>query len=162
MKTGSVRSVMAALLIMLSLPGLAQNASKPAKPVDIESDRMEIKDKEKQAIFTGNVNAKRADVTLTCDSLVVDYSETKQSDGTTKSEVSNLNAKGHVGIVNAKQKITGEWATMNVKTNDVVVGGNVVLVQGDTTLRGPKLTANLDTNKVEVSGGRVKGSFLPK
>jgi lipopolysaccharide export system protein LptA len=162
MKTATVRSMMAALLMVVTLPALAEDTAKQAKPVDIESDRMEIKDKEKQAVFTGNVNAKRSDVTLTCDSLVVDYSETKQSDGTTKSEVTNLDAKGHVVIVTAKQKITGEWAKMNVTTNDVVVGGNVVLVQGDTVLKGPKLTANLDTNKVEVSGGRVKGSFLPK
>ncbi len=142
--------------------GFGQEAKKPDKPVDIEADQMEIKDKEKQAIFTGNVDAKRSDVTLRCDRLVVDYGEAKQADGTNKTEVSKLDATGNVVIITAKEKITGDWAKMNVKTNDLVVGGNVTLVQGNTVLRGQKLNANLDTNKVEMSGGRVKGSFLPK
>lgn len=153
----------AALMFMLAAqPGFAEDAKKPDKPVDIESDQMEIKDKEKQAIFTGNVDAKRSDVTLRCDRLVVDYGETKQADGTSKTEVSKLDATGNVVIITAKEKITGDWAKMNVKTNDLVVGGNVTLVQGNTVLKGQKLNANLDTNKVEMSGGRVKGSFLPK
>ena len=155
-------ATVAALFLAAAPLSWADDAKKPAKPVDIESDQMEIKDKEKQAIFTGNVDAKRSDVTLKCDRLVVDYGETKQDDGTTKTEVSKLDATGHVVIVTTKEKITGDWAKMNVKTNDLVVGGNVTLVQGDTVLKGQKLMANLDTNKVEMSGGRVKGSFLPK
>jgi lipopolysaccharide export system protein LptA len=156
-------AIASAILLFWSIaqPGLAQEAKKD-QAVDIESDRMEIKDKESQAIFSGNVNAKRADVSLSCDKLIVDYGEAKQADGSTTTEVSSLEASGHVTIVTAKQKITGAWAKMNVKTNDLVVGGNVTLVQGDTVLKGPRLSANLDTNKVEMSGGRVKGSFLPK
>lgn len=132
------------------------------KPVDIEADQMEIHDKEKKAIFRGNVVAKRTDVTLNCDTLTVDYGEVKQADGTNKNDVTHLDAQGHVVIVTAKEKITGDWATLEVKTNILDVGGNVTLVQGDTVLRGKKLHANLDTNQMEMTGGRVKGSFLPK
>ena len=131
-------------------------------PVDIESDRMEIREKENQATFTGNVIAKRPDVTLNSDTLVVDYGDVKQADGTTKNEVTNLDAKGHVVIVTAKEKITGDWAKMNPKTNILDVGGSVTVTQGETVLRGGHLHANLDTNQMDLTGGRVKGSFLPK
>ena len=131
------------------------------KPVDIEADKMEIQDKENKAIFTGNVHAKRPDVTLDCDLLVVDFVDTKQADGTSKTEVANLDATGNVVIVTERQKITGEHATMDPRTDILVVTGNVVLTQGKTVLRGPKLNANLKTNKMDMTGGRVKGSFVP-
>ena len=131
------------------------------KPVDIEADKMEIQDKENKAIFTGNVHAKRPDVTLDCDLLVVDFVDAKQADGTSKTEVTNLDATGDVVIVTERQKITGEHATMDPRTDILVVTGNVVLTQGKTVLRGPKLNANLKTNKMDMTGGRVKGSFVP-
>ena len=161
--------------LALCRPGLAEDtpavkASAPAattetkkeKPVDIEADRMEIHEKENKATFTGNVVAKRPDVTLTSDLLVVDYADVKQPDGTTKNEVTNLDATGHVVITTAKQKITGERAKMNPKTNILEVDGGATVTQGETTLHGGHLHANLDTDQMEMTGGRVKGSFLPK
>ena len=50
-------ATVAALFLAAAPLSWADDAKKPAKPVDIESDQMEIKDKEKQAIFTGNVDA---------------------------------------------------------------------------------------------------------
>ena len=71
-------------LCLLAAPGLAETTAeqaaaakteKAAKPkkgavpkeVNIEADQMEILDEKKQAVFKGNVDAKRADVHLTCD-----------------------------------------------------------------------------------------------
>ncbi|MBI3673006.1 MAG: hypothetical protein HY245_06250 [Rhizobiales bacterium] len=108
-----------------------------SKPVDIEADQMEVLNKEKKAIFRGNVIAKRSDVTLNTDLLNVDYEEVKQADGTSKNDVTRLEATGNVVITTAKEKITGEWAKMNPKTNELEVGGSeVVVVQGQTTIRG--------------------------
>ena len=133
------------------------------KPVDIESDQMEIRDKEKKAIFRGGVIAKRPGQTLNSDTLVVDYGEVKQADGSTKTDVTKLDAQGHVTIVTAKETITGEWAKLDVKSNILEVGGSDVTVkQGTTILRGKHLNANLDTGQMDLTGGRVKGSFLPK
>jgi lipopolysaccharide export system protein LptA len=143
-------------------PDAAPTAKKKDKPVDIEADQMEIRDKEKKAIFTGHVHAKRTDVTLDCDTLVVDYGETKQPDGSNKTDVTNLDATGHVVIVTSKQKITGDHAVMDPKANKLVVTGQVEVTQGETVMRGPELHADLNTNVMEMSGGRVTGSFLPK
>ena len=43
-----------------------------------------------------------------------------------------------------------------------MVGGAVKLVQGATVLNGSELRADLNTDKIQMTGGRVKGSFLPK
>lgn len=170
----SLRPILpAALLLLLALaqPGFSEEAAAPAKtvtttdkanPVDIEADQMEVRDKEKKAIFRGKVVAKRDDVTLNCDTLTVDYGQVKQADGTTKNDVTHLDAQGNVLIVTDKQRITGDWAKMDTKTNIVNVGGGVTVTQGETKISGEQLRANLDTDQMEMTGGRVKGSFLPK
>lgn len=136
--------------------------SQDMKDVDIEADQMEVLDEQKKAIFRGNVVGKRGNVTLNAASLEVSYVESKQPDGTDRTEVTFLDAKGAVKIVTRSQTITGEWAKMDVKANDVTVGGKVKVVQGRTVLTGEKLFADLDTGKSEMTGGRVRGSFVPQ
>ena len=87
--------------------------------------------------------------------------EVKQADGTSKTDATNLNARGAVTIKTRRETISGDWAKFDPQANKLVVGGNVKLVQGSTVLTGKELKADLNTNKVEMSGGRVKGSFLP-
>ena len=140
---------------------LSKSANKKQK-VDIESDSMEIIDDQNKAVFTGKVVAKRGDVTLYTDKLVADFVKTKQKDDTEKTEVTFLTATGHVVIITPKQHITGNWAKMNVKADTAVVGGNVVVRQDKTVIRGKKLNVNLKTNRSVMTGGRVKGSFVPK
>ncbi|MFT3989083.1 LptA/OstA family protein [Aestuariivirga sp.] len=136
--------------------------TKPDLPVDIESDSTVIHDKDKIAIFTGHVIAKRGDTTLNADKLQVKYSDAKQPDGTTKTQADHLDFSGNVVITNPKEKITGDSGTLEVQTNILEVMGNVTVVQGQTVLKGQHLHANLDTNQMEMTGGRVKGSFVPK
>ena len=143
-------------------PAAAKKAG-PPKEVNIEADQMEIFDDKKQAVFKGNVDAKRSDVHLTSDTLVVTYTETTDATtGQKKNDVSFLEATGNVTIVTDKQTVTGGWAKMDVKTNDLTVGENVKIVHGKNVLTGTKLFVDLDTNKSELSGGRVKGSFVPE
>ncbi len=131
------------------------------QPVDIESNSMEIIDAKKQAIFSGKVVAKRGQVTLKAEKLVVDFIKEKASDGTDKTKVTFLNATGGVLIITRTQRITGQWARMDVKADKAVVGGNVVVKQGSSIIRGKKLRVNLKTDRSEMTGGRVRGSFTP-
>jgi lipopolysaccharide export system protein LptA len=141
--------------------GDLQKANSSKRNVNIEADRMEVLDEQKQAIFTGNVDAKREDVTLHSDKLVVDYADTIQQDNTKKTEVRHLEATGNVVIITSKQRITGQWAKVDVKANKLTVGDDVTVVQDRTVLKGKQLFVDLKTNRSELSGGRVKGSFVP-
>ena len=157
------RITLLAAAAVLALHGTSAPAAETkTKQVDIEANQMEILDADKKAIFKGQVHATRGDTVLTCDELVVLYDEVKQPDGTTKTDATSMDAKGSVTIKTPKETITGDWAKLNPQTNMLVVGGKVKLVQGATILTGPELRADLDTDRVEMSGGRVKGSFLPK
>lgn len=154
-------TVSAIVLGFMATP-LCAAEKKPQSPVDVEANEMEIIDADKQAIFRGQVDAARDDQHIKSDLMTVFYSDVKQPDGTSKSQVTKLDATGNVTIITKKQTITGEWAKMDVQANTLLVGGHVKLVEGKTTLQGEKLTVDLDTNRTLMTGGRVKGSFVPK
>jgi len=138
-------------------------STKKKQPVDIESNTMEILDAKNQAIFTGKVVAKRGQTTLHAAKLVADFIKEKKKDGTDKTVVTFLNATGGVLIITKSQRITGQWARMDVKADKAVVGGDKVVVkQGSSTIRGKKLNVNLKTDQSIMTGGRVKGTFAPQ
>ena len=141
----------------------ATKEAKTPRNVDIEADSMEVLDKEKKAIFKGNVNAKRGNVTLKTENLVVTYTEQPAATegGEKKTDVTFLDADTSVVIITSSQTVTGDSAHMDVKANKVTVKGNVKVVQGKTVMNGQQLFVDLNTNRSEMTGGRVKGSFVP-
>jgi lipopolysaccharide export system protein LptA len=161
MTTRLAAAFAAALVLMTASTPRAQTASQPVA-VDIAANEMEILDAEKKAIFRGAVDATRGTTNLKADTLTVTYAEVKQADGTSKTDATDLDAKGNVTIKTPRETITGDWAKFNPQTNKLVVGGAVKLVQGATVLMGSELRADLNTDKIQMTGGRVKGSFLPK
>lgn len=174
--TKSLAALCASALLLLALQPAAAETQEPAAktekaanakadtatPVDVSANEMEILDKEKKAIFRGAVDATRGTTNLKADELTVIYSEVKQPDGTTKTDATDLNARGNVTITTPKETITGDWAKYNPQTEMLTVGGNVKLVQGKTVLTGKELKSNLKTSKTQMTGGRVRGSFVPQ
>ncbi len=158
-----IRKLMvSAFVIGLMAVPLRGAEKKPPSPVEVEANEMEIIDADRQAIFRGKVDAVRDNQHIRSDIMTVFYSDVKQADGTSKSQVSKLDATGNVTVTTEKQVITGEWAKMDVQANTLIVGGKVKLMDGKTTLQGEKLNVDLDTNRTLMTGGRVKGSFVPK
>jgi lipopolysaccharide export system protein LptA len=149
------------VLGLMAVP-LRSAEKKAPSPVEVEANEMEIIDADRQAIFRGKVEAVRDSEHITSDIMTVYYSDVKQADGTSKSQVSKMDATGNVTVITEKQVITGEWAKMDVLENTLIVGGRVKLVEGKTTLQGEKLNVDLNTKRTLMTGGRVKGSFVPK
>ena len=148
------------LLLVLAWPNLAQ--AQEAGTVDIEANEMEILETDKRAIFRGDVIAKRPSDTIRCAEMVVSYVDAKKADGTSGTDVDQLDCKGATTITTATQTITGDLAIFYVRRDELVVTGNVKVVQGKTVIRGPKLLVDLKTKVTRMTGGRVKGKFVPK
>lgn len=138
-----------------------RDSATSSQNVNIEADSMEVLEAEKKAIFTGNVNAERTGTTLTSDRMVVTYKDVPLSDGSKRTDVSLIDAKGNVEIKTARQVITGEHAVLDVASDLLTVTGNVVVTEGSTVIRGSTLKANLKAKTSSMTGGRVKGSFVP-
>jgi lipopolysaccharide export system protein LptA len=145
-------ALLAAALVLLSAGPLgAQTASAPV-PVDISANEMEILDAEKKAVFRGAVDATRGTTNLKADALTVTYAEVKQPDGSSKTDATDLDARGNVTIKTPGETITGDWARFDPPANQLVVGGGVKLVRGDTVLTGNELRADLNTDMSDAKG----------
>ena len=130
--------------------------------VNIEADSMEVLDAEKRAVFKGNVHAQRTETRLTSDRMVVTYRDVQQADGSKRTDVAMIDAQGNVKIQTPRQTITGDSALLDVAGDLLTVTGNVVVTEGSTVIRGTKLKADLKAKTSSMTGGRVRGSFVPK
>jgi lipopolysaccharide export system protein LptA len=157
-----------------ALQGFSQNRD---QPVHIEAATLEVRDKEKQATFSGNVRVTQGDTGMRCQSLVVFYDQSgaNSSGGSMKAatpgpggqqKIKKLEARGSVVVTQKEQTATGDFGLFDMQTNTVTLSGNVVLTQGKNVLRGERLVVDLTSGVSRVESGknghgRVQGLFLP-
>jgi lipopolysaccharide export system protein LptA len=163
-----------------AMQGFSQNRD---QPIQIEAATLEMRDKKKEATFSGNVKVVQGDTTMTSKILVVFYESNSNSSPTpaanTKaapkaapmqaatpgpegaSSIKRLEAKGNVVVTQKDQVVTGETAVFDTKTNLITMLGGVVLTQGKNVLRGDRLLVDMTTgvSRVESDSGRVQGLF---
>jgi lipopolysaccharide export system protein LptA len=176
---GDVRAQSAVKGVPNAMQGFSQNRD---QPIQIEAASLEMRDKKKEATFSGNVKVVQGDTTMTSKALVVFYdqntapaaapaanaksaksapiqSATPGPGGS--SSIRRLEAKGSVVVTQKDQIVTGETAIFDTKSNQVTMQGGVVLTQGQNVLRGDRLVVDMTTgvSRVESDNGRVQGLF---
>jgi lipopolysaccharide export system protein LptA len=166
-----------------AMQGFSQNRD---QPIQIEAASLEMRDKKKEATFSGNVKVVQGDTTMTSKILVVFYESATAPAaapaGNTKaaakaapiqsatpgpggsSSIRRLEAKGNVVVTQKDQVVTGETAVFDTKTNFVTMvggAGGVILTQGKNVLRGDRLIVDMTTgvSRVESDSGKVQGMF---
>jgi lipopolysaccharide export system protein LptA len=163
-----------------AMQGFSQNRD---QPVQIEAAALELRDKQKQATFSGNVKVVQGDTTMTSRTLVAFYDALSGSapaanaTAVTKpapmrsatagpggsSSIHRLEAKGHVVVTQKDQVVTGETAVFDTKTNLISMRGGVVLIKCQNVLRGDRLFVDMSTgvSRVESDSGKVH-ALLPQ
>jgi lipopolysaccharide export system protein LptA len=178
---GEVRAQSSMQGVPNAMQGFSQNRD---QPIQIQADSLEMRDKQKQATFSGNVKVVQGDTTMTSKSLVVFYESKNQPGaqpaGNTKatkaaapmqsstpgpdgsSSIRRLEARGNVVVTQKDQVVTGENAIFDTKTNLVTMSGGVVLTQAKNVLRGDRLLVDMTTgvSRVESDKGQVQGLFI--
>lgn len=184
MDVGDARAQSSASGVPNAMQGFSQNRD---QPIQIEAASLEMRDKKKEATFSGNVKVIQGDTTMTSKVLVVFY-ESKDPNapppatGSTKaagktapapiqsaapgpggsSSIKRLEAKGNVVVTQKDQVVTGELAVFDTKTNLITMTGGVVLTQCQNVLKGDRLLVDMTTgvSRVESDSGKVNGLFL--
>ena len=157
-----------------ALQGFSQNRD---QPVHIEAATLEVRDKEKQATFSGNVRVTQGDTGLRCKSLVVFYDQGGENGAGSsmktatpgpggQQKIKKLEARGGVVVTQKEQTATGDLGLFDMQTNTVTLSGNVVMTQGPNVLRGERLVVDLTSGVSRVESGkngqgRVQGLFIP-
>src|SRR3954449_2964271 len=160
-----------------AMQGFSQNRD---QPIQIEAASLEMRDKKKEATFSGNVKVVQGDTTMTSKTLVVFYDATpapappanaKASKSAPiqsatpgpggSSSIRRLEAKGSVVVTQKDQVVTGETAVFDTRSNLITMLGGIVLTQGKNVLRGDRLMVDITTgvSRVESDSGRVQGLF---
>jgi lipopolysaccharide export system protein LptA len=162
-----------------AMQGFSQNRD---QPIQIEAATLEMRDKKKEATFSGNVKVVQGDTTLTSKTLVVFYDAAPTPAATPapnskaaksgpiqsttpgpggSSSIRRLEAKGNVVVTQKDQVVTGNTAVFDTKSNLITMLGGVVLTQGKNVLRGDRLMVDMTTgvSRVESDSGRVQGLF---
>jgi lipopolysaccharide export system protein LptA len=168
-----------------AMQGFSQNRD---QPIQIEAATLEMRDKKKEATFSGNVKVVQGDTTMTSKTLVVFYESSQAPGGTPapaapppasskgsksgpmqsatpgpggSSQIKRLEARGNVVVTQKDQVVTGETAVFDTKTNLITMLGGVVLTQCKNVLRGDRLFVDMTTgvSRVESDSGKVQGLF---
>jgi lipopolysaccharide export system protein LptA len=165
----------------------ALSGANSKKPIDIESDRLEVDDKKHIAIFTGSVSATQGDYNLTAPRLDVFYEnkdstspqpqtsapgkppvnkasqQVAPSDPISNGQIDHIHAYGGTVVVKSakdEQQATGEDAYYDVKAQKITMTGKkVVLTQKKNIVEGKKLIVDLNTSQATVipDGELAKG-----
>ncbi len=144
-------------------------------PVKIEANSLEVRDKERLAVFRGNVVVVQGDTTMRCRELEVHYegnalgADPRQKVPATKTQQQNASAQrikrlvanGGVIVTAKDQKAVGDKGIFEMATNIVILDGNVVLTQGGNVMNGDRLTVNLTTGTSKLDAKRVTGVLVP-
>jgi lipopolysaccharide export system protein LptA len=143
-------------------------------PVNYAADRIELQDKQKRVILSGNVEITQADLRLSAGRTTVAYTDA----GTLK--IQRLDATGGVLVTRGNESARGEVAVYDFNRRIITLAGNVTLLRGSDNLRGGRLVIDLASGLSSVDGsagsaspalggtgpgggGRVSGSFsVPK
>lgn len=125
-------------------------------PVDISADRLEVKQKENIAFFTGNVVVTQSDMSLVSDRITVFYEEDREENNS--SSISRLDASGNVTLTSPTETIRSTWGVYDFEERIITLGGKVEFNNAEGQLTSPRLQINLSTGQITMDGGRVEGN----
>lgn len=151
------------------------------QPIAIESDQLDVDDRQAVATFTGAVSVQQGETRLNAERLVVHYVRSGE-DGQSapagnmpggSSDISRLEASGDVEIQSADQVATADNADFDMASQVAVLTGDVVLSQGPNVATGCRLTIQMETGVARLQstdcpggqtsqpGGRVRMLLTP-
>jgi lipopolysaccharide export system protein LptA len=146
------------------------------EPISIDADKLVYYDKERKAVYSGNVVVIQGDTKMTCSvmNVYLDRAPTQgapaptngQSGPTADSGVKHLDATGPVTVISKTQVATGDNGSYDKAEDKVWLIGHVTLSDGQNVTKGDKLTYDLKSGLATVDtsakSGRVHGQFVPK
>jgi lipopolysaccharide export system protein LptA len=162
------------VLAILSFPSLGYSAEKqtakpsasrsgPLKsdaPLNIASDRMEVKQTERTILFEGHVVIQQEDLTITGKRMVVHAAggnkgqeKGKEPDTSMMQQIDRIEIEGDVRISQREKIATSDKAVYYHREQKIVLIGNPLVSQGEDRVQGRLITLYLADGRSVVEGG---------
>ena len=154
--------------------GMVQGDNKD-QPVQIEAATLEVRDKDKTAVFSGHVEVVQGDTTMKCQKLVVFYGQevglgadgapapataTKAAPGMPQGaqNIRRIEARGGVTVVTKDQTASGDLGIYDLKSKTITLSGNVVVSQGQNVIHGERVVVDTTTGNARVESASSGGT----
>lgn len=167
-----------ALVATLCLTGVASQALAQAttskmdgmklsgdKPIQIESDNLEVHQQTNTANFNGNVKVVQGTTTMRSKDMVVKYKGQGAAVTSGDAKIDTIDVLGNVIINTETQQATADKGHFDMNTQIfTLTGDKVVLTEGGNVFVGCKLTVSMNTGeaKLDSCGKRVQIQLDPK
>ncbi|MCO6176752.1 MULTISPECIES: LptA/OstA family protein [Ciceribacter] len=135
------------------------------KPIQIESDELQIREQEKVALFNGNVKVVQGTTVLQSGNMTVHYRGDSASVTSGNADIQKIDVTNKVFLSSGTQQATAESGYFDMDRQVFVLEGDrVVLSEGQNVFVGCKLTVQMNTGeaKLDSCGGRVQIQLDPK
>lgn len=123
-------------------------------PIDIDAARIEVRDRENQAIFSGDVRVRQGNMNLAAPTLRVFYERGQGSNPV----IQRVDAQGGVTLTSPSERASAAYGVYDVTDRQLTMIGNVVLNRGDSVLRGQRLAIDLESGRSTLDGAATAGS----
>jgi len=137
-----------------AMQGFTQNRD---QPIQIEAASLEMRDKKKEATFSGNVKVVQGDTTMTSKTLVVFYESSGGANGSgTAAPAQSANAKAGAKAASGapmQAATPGPGGASSIKRLEA--RGNVVVTQKDQVVTGETAIFDTKANLITMLGGVV-------
>jgi lipopolysaccharide export system protein LptA len=139
------------------------------EPIQIESDKLEVRRNENVAVFTGNVSVVQGPTLMKSKRMVVHYTDDGAAAAPASSGIKSLEVDGKVYVKSEDQIATSDAARFDMQSEVLVMTGKqVVLTQGENVAVGCKLTVYMKTGRAVLDScagkegpGRIKILITP-
>ncbi|MFO7785892.1 MAG: lipopolysaccharide transport periplasmic protein LptA [Thermodesulfobacteriota bacterium] len=137
------------------------------EPLVVRSETLEIDNKNRRVIFTGNVDARRSTFTIQCQKMHLYYlgDASGNTEGPEDLRVDRVEAKGNVKITRSDGgEAMSDEAVYYQKDDKVILTGNPVLKQGEDFVEGSRITFFIGERRSIVEGlgeERVRAVIFP-
>src|SRR6202162_6484565 len=159
---------------------LLQGGQDKDQPVQIEAASLEVRDKNKTATFSGDVQVVQGDTTMKCQKLVVFYGQevgigqggakagppkpdTKPALAGPKGaqNIRRIEARGGVTVITKDQNASGDLGVYDLAAKTITLTGNVVVSQGQNVIHGERVVVGTATGNARVESNNQGGGGTP-
>jgi lipopolysaccharide export system protein LptA len=138
------------ILVLSDKPLQAQQKVSESQkaPTVITSESLTINKKENRAFFKGSVVAKREDMIVFADTMLVYYDETG-------SRIKRLEADGNVKVIKGEKTIISQKAVYIAEDDSITFTGDPVAMDGKNMIKGDKIIYYISEDRSVISNSKV-------
>ncbi len=169
-KTASIRWCLGALVLVAGLataPVAVGQISQAGGPIRVNADRSEVRERDRQVVFTGSVDIVQGEARLRANRVILNYEASGDPDrgsgiGGGFGDITTMSAIGDVFYTTPDLKARGDRGLYLAADETIVLTGNVVLIRCEDVASGEKLTIQIEDGLYQLEGGdgRVR-MYLP-